>query len=496
MKTKFMSAVAIVALATAAGAVSAEAKSKKSYVAPAPVVDLPVVKGPVVEACNRIGNFAATGDAYAFLTDKCDITWNGITVFGSVDMGFGWMSHGTILEKSVPQGVSYLVTGRSGVAGWHLMPGGLGYSQLGIKGAWTVAEGTKFVFNATTNYDPYTLALLDGPRSLQRAAGKGTNPYTYPYLTNDSSRAGQPFNNELYAGFKNETLGQLTFGRHTSIIAESLANFDPMKSALAFSLLGFSGGYSGGTTEAAKLDNSLKYRVAYGPVYGGAIVTLAESQGLVAGKGVSYGFNLGATYAGFTLDGAYQYTKDAIALGQNGLAFAALTPVNAGWLAGTLSNNSAWSIQSKYVWNQFTGYAGYENIRMTNASDMPLVASTAVSYFDPNGYRYYVSNLNPFPQARNVDLFWTGVSWAYSDKLTLTGAWYHAVQNNYWTTALNRTAANSAGRYDVGSAMAQYAFNKRIQIYGGATFSAGAGGLGAFVNKTDWTTITGLKFTF
>src|ERR1700681_2151964 len=29
-----------------------------------------------------------------FITTNCQLTWHGITIFGMVDMGFGWQSHG------------------------------------------------------------------------------------------------------------------------------------------------------------------------------------------------------------------------------------------------------------------------------------------------------------------------------------------------------------------------------------------------------------------
>ncbi|RAI24168.1 Outer membrane protein (porin) [Rhodoblastus acidophilus] len=505
MKSKFMTAVAIAALVTAAGAVSAEAKTKKVKHAKAPApVAAPVVKGPAVEGPSRLDAFVTTGDALAFLTDSRDISWNGVTIFGALDFGAGWMAHATDLEKTVPQGQAYLGSrNNQHNSGFRFMPGGLGYNQVGIKGAWTIAEGTKFIFNATTNFDPYTLSLLDGPRSLQRAAGKYQN--AYPYFDSDSSRGGQPFNNELYAGFKNDTFGQLTFGRHTNMVAESTGNFDPLKNAVALSLIGFSGSLaSGGTTEAGKLDNSLKYKVAYGPVYGGAMVTLADSQG-VASQGVSYGFNLGGTYAGFALDGAYQHTTDAIALGAipnasgtvNGVSVANATAAANGWLVGTLSDNDAFSIGTKYTWTQWTGFFGYENISQTNATDRKAVSSTT-SYYDGNDYRYFITTANPFPHTKHIDLFWGGVSYAYSDKLTLTGAYYHAEQNAYGTTKCSTpTNGNCSGNYDVASFLTQYAFNKRMQVYGGVSYSAATGGFGANWNeRVNWNPMVGFRMTF
>jgi len=497
MKTKFMSAVAIVALATATGAVSAEAKTKKvkTVKAPAAVAVVPagpVLKGPAPAACDRINNFVATGDSWAFLTDKCDITWNGLTFFGALDFGAGWMSHATELEKTMPQGQAYLGSANNQrYGGFRWMPGGLGYNQVGIKGAWKVFEGTSLIVNATTNFDPYTMSLLDGPRSLQRAWGKAAA--SYEYFNGDSSRAGQAFNNELYGGLKHDVLGQLTYGRHTSMIAETNGAFDPLNSAVAFSLLGYNGGLSsGGSTETGKLDNSLKYKGSYGPVYGGGMVTLGNSQG-VAAEGISYGFNGGIKYAGLDLGAAYQHTTDAINMGVGSNA------AHKDWLSATLSDNDAFSVAAKYNWQQWTGFLGYSYIDQNNATDRKAYdAAGNTSYYNGNGYRYYFTSVtnasNPFPATRHFDVVWTGVNYAYNDKLTLTGAWYHANQARY-----GATAAQAAGRYDVISLLAQYKLNARMQVYVGNAYSAAVGGFSStWTNnsKVNWNPMAGFRMTF
>jgi predicted porin len=526
MKNKFMAAVALVALATAASAVSAEAKTKKAkHVKAAPVavaVAGPVFKGPAPESCDRLNRFVATGDFLDFVGDKCDITWNGITVFGNIDLGLGYQSHATNIDKTVPQGYAYELSRQNNRPGFLFAPGGLGYNQVGIKGAWDVLPDTKVIFNATTNFDPYTFALLDGPNSLQR--NRTNLAYgVQPNFFSDSSRGGQAFNNELYAGLKHAQLGQLTFGRHTNAIADSFATLDPMKGALAFSPLGFSGSLAGGTTEAARLDNSLKYKNSYGPVYVGAVFTLGNSQGVVANRGYSWGVNAGGTYAGFTLDGSYEHTKDAINLGalsQAQFNALALAGQNTGLLVGTLSDNDAFTIGGKYTWTQWTGFVGYESIKQTNASDAGALAGGASTlaganpvggnYWDPNDYRYVVtaaSTTGAFPATKYINLVWTGVSYAATDKLTLTGAYYHYSQNSF-APNIAANVTKQFGTYDVASGLAQYALNKRVQFYGGVSWQSATGGLAptpagggnlassGFLYHQNWTTVGGIKVTF
>ncbi|MBB4197034.1 hypothetical protein CCR94_23315 [Rhodoblastus sphagnicola] len=512
MKTKFMTAVALVALATAAGAVSAEAKTKKVKHVKAHHADVagPAVKGPAVEGPSRFNNLLAilgggiSNDAVVgFLSDPRDISYMGLTVFGAVDLGAGWQSHGSQIDGGYPYGVPYGIQKFSNHPHLGAAPGGLGYSNVGIKGSWdTGFYGFKVVADAETNFDVATASLLDGPNSLYRMAGKTA---AYQGANGDSSRGGQAFNNQYWGGFKHDVLGQLTYGRHTTFITDELSAFDPLKGAPAFSLLGFSGSLAGGTTEAGRLDNSLKYKVAYGPIYGGAIVKLADSQGVMAGKGESYGFNLGGTYAGFTLDGTYHYTKDAISLGGlSSITGIYTTAYNNGWrTVATLSNNEEISVAGKYVWNQFTFAGGYEHIRMTNASDMPTAgysAANLVSYYDPNDYRYIVTNTNPFPNQKILEVFWGGAAWAYNDKLTLSGSYYHLEQNSFATAARkcsNASNSNCSGQEDAFGVMAQYAFNKRFQVYGGVQYTVVTNGLAnGYLYTVNWAPSVGARWTF
>ena len=36
----------------------------------------------------------ACTDGWSFIATNCQMTWQGITVYGTIDAGFGWQSHG------------------------------------------------------------------------------------------------------------------------------------------------------------------------------------------------------------------------------------------------------------------------------------------------------------------------------------------------------------------------------------------------------------------
>src|SRR5690242_2111643 len=59
--------------------------------------DMPTKAPPATTTSAAIASATAPRtctDPMDFVRTNCQLTWNGITVFGIVDMGFGWQSHG------------------------------------------------------------------------------------------------------------------------------------------------------------------------------------------------------------------------------------------------------------------------------------------------------------------------------------------------------------------------------------------------------------------
>ena len=108
---------------------------------------------------------------------------------------------------------------------YTLLPNGLGQSHIGIKGIKPIASNWSFIFNLQTGFDPYSLQLANGPRSL---AQNNTNPLDVQSANGDSSRAGQIFNTVAYAGVSNPVFGTLTAGRQGSPWSE-LSSFRALR---------------------------------------------------------------------------------------------------------------------------------------------------------------------------------------------------------------------------------------------------------------------------
>src|SRR5580704_19091651 len=127
-------------------------------VAPAVTTKAP----PTPAACSSLEDFVITA---------CPLTWNGITVYGTIDGGVTWLSHGAPFNGTSPVGADYIIQKYSNRAQWSLAPNGLTNSNIGIKGNEAFAPGWAFIFNVEAGFDPYSLQLSNGPGSAFQNAG-------------------------------------------------------------------------------------------------------------------------------------------------------------------------------------------------------------------------------------------------------------------------------------------------------------------------------------
>src|ERR1700756_5793062 len=63
-------------------------------------------------------------DASSFISTDCQLTWRGITVYGAIDAGFGWQSHGAPWDPRSAVGASYLIQKKNNLALWGPAPTG------------------------------------------------------------------------------------------------------------------------------------------------------------------------------------------------------------------------------------------------------------------------------------------------------------------------------------------------------------------------------------
>jgi len=452
--------------------------------------DLPV-KAPApasVPSC-----FASATVYFQTNPDECPLTWNGITLYGAIDTGAAYHTHGVPFNPYYPNGVEELISKNSNHPLYTLLPNGLGQSHIGIKGKEPIVGDWSFIFNLQTGFDPYSLQLANGPKSLVQ---NNLNALDVQSANGDSSRAGQIFNTVAYGGVSNPLFGTLTVGRQDSLILDNLARYDPMAAAPAFSVIGASSTAGGsGDTEDARYNTSVQYAKNFGAF---RLAALYQFGGYSQGNGSNGAIDVqvGGDFGGFSFDAVASRVRDAVSLSNY-----AVSPLPAGVavdnLKATLSNNTSGVIMLRYRYRAVTFYGGFEVIEFQNPSDTYPQGFTALG-----GYTVLPGAVKTteYDIAKILRIAWVGVKVAVRDDLDVAAAVYHYNQNNYNTaTCTNGGLSDSkcAGTLDAASAMVDYRVTKRLDAYAGLMWSRVAGGLASgYLNFQNVGPTVGLRFQF
>jgi predicted porin len=222
-----------------------------------------------------------------------------------------------------------------------------------------ISSDWSFLFNLQTGFDPYSLQLANGPKSLVQ---NNTNSLDAQSANGDSSRAGQLFNTVAYAGVSNPVYGTLTVGRQDSLILDGLGRYDAMGAAPAFSVIGASNTAGGsGDTEDARYATSVQYATHIGAF---RMAALYQFGGYSQGNGSDGAIDVlvGGDFGGFSFDVVASKVRDAVSLSNY-----AASPLPAGVsvdnLKATLSNNTSALIMLRYNYRALTLYGGFEVIQ-------------------------------------------------------------------------------------------------------------------------------------
>ena len=262
-----------------------------------------------------LGLALAFGAAQAQVKDPLpdSLSLGGVTLYGTVDVGYAYQSNGVPISSTLPGGLEYQAfTTTRNFAGSvsTAAESGLEQSKIGVRVAEPIVGDWKLVATAETGFNPLSGHLTDACASIASNSGKAQGAQT---ANADSSRCGQAFNSVLFGGVSNKQFGTLTIGRQNSLQLSALAVYDPQTLSYAFSFLGYSGFDGGaGSTEGARWDNSFKYAYEYGPVHAGVMYTNGAQDAGILGN--AFGAQLGASYQGLSVDAIYQYERGAVNL--------------------------------------------------------------------------------------------------------------------------------------------------------------------------------------
>jgi len=393
------------------------------------------------------------------ITDDDSLTFHGITLYGVIDLGLQYETHGAPLSDFRPAASGNIVQKNSRQSVFGVTPSNEGQSRVGLQGNEPLQVGD---WSAVFRLETFQTA---------------------------------------FAGLSSKTFGTVTFGRQLTILTEGTIKYDPNQDSNAFGLIGASGTYQGGgTTEDKRLDSMLKYDAVFGDiVHVGALYKLNGSNG---SSNTAVQAVIGAQYAGASVDAFYSKVNDAVSASTLTSAQVATLPTlgysASDSVAATVSDNTAYALMGLYTWNALKFYTGYELIKFANPTH-PLSAG----FVDIGGYILAVVNNKAYTEEKNVQMYWAGLRYSVLPNLDLVGAYYGSHQGAYGTTASTvgcetKTSATCSGSLQAFSFQADYHFTKRFDGYAGAMYSGVHNGLanGYTYQTTNIDPTIGIRFKF
>jgi predicted porin len=429
------------------------------------------------------------------ITGDDSLTWQGITLYGVIDIGIQYDTHSAPFTPYRPSASGNIVRQNSQQSVTGLTPSNMGQSRVGLQGIERLNDEFSAVFQIETFFNPQSGEIADSLKSLAVNNGRSLTTQT---VNVDGSSAGQAFQT-AWVGFKSVRFGTLTFGRQTTLLLDGTIKYDPNYNATAFGLLGASNTYSGGgAQEDNRLDSTAKYAVSFSDwVHLGALYKFSGASG---SANTAFQADLGGEYAGASLDAYYSKENSAItatyltAAQVAGLPALGYSVSNS--LAATISDNEAYALMAFYKIDPLKFFAGYERIVYTDPHT-PLGAG----FQDIGGYVLAFVTNNAYINSKKVQVYWTGVRYSVSPYLDLTAAYYGYQQNAYGTgtQAGCTTTAHStcSGRFEAFSFDADYRFNQHFDAYVGAMYSGVHDGVASgYPQTTNINPTVGARYKF
>ena len=445
------------------------------------------LSGPQTTASSSSSSSAAAAPAKK--SDSSALTFAGVTLYGTVDVGIAYMTHGAPLSQTWSPGLPYFVQNFSNHSILSAGPNGLSQSKVGLSGVEPLWGDFTGVFRLETGFNPTSGRLTDGPASL--VADNGRSAAT-KISAGDSSRAGQPFQGAAYAGISSKTFGTLTFGRQGTLMSEALSKYDPQLQSNAFSpisLQGTAGGF--GDTQNRIFDSSAKYVINVGPAHFAAIHQFG-SDGYVPEN--SNEVSIGADIAGLSVDAIWGVIHGAVAAAS--LSAAQVPTVAPGTLAATISDNTGYAALASYNLKEIFPikfFAGWERIKFNNP-EHSLPAGTQ----DIGGYVLSITNNTAFNIQKILQISWAGARYNPIPQLDLSAAYYQYNQKSFSANGCSNISASAcAGELHDASLVADYHWTKRFDTYAGVNYSIVQNGLAnGYLFTSDWTPMVGVRFNF
>jgi predicted porin len=423
------------------------------------------------------------------------LTWNGITLYGVIDIGLQYDTHSAPFTPYRPSASGNIVRQNSDQSVIGLTPSNMGQSRVGLQGIEPLYGDWSALFQVEAFFNPQSGEIANAVKSLVVNNGRAL---TAQSVGVDGSSAGQAFQT-AFAGLASARFGTLTFGRQVTLLQEGTIKYDPNYGASAFGLLGASNTYSGGgSNEDNRLDSTAKYVLRFKDlVHLGALYKFSGSSD---SANTAVQADIGGDLAGASVDAYYSKVNSAItASALSAAQVAALAGLGysvSNSLAATISDNTAYALMASYKLDPFELFGGYEYIEYANPKT-PLSAG----FTDIGGYVLAFVNNSSYDTRKFLQVYWTGVRYTVIPHLELTAAYYRVHQNAYGTGTQAGCSTTShsvcSGSLEALSFDADYHLNVHFDAYLGAMYSGVHDGLAnGYIYSTDINPTVGVRYKF
>ena len=464
----------------------------------AEAADLPSTHGPQQSAAEA-SCLASLWNWWNASASDCPLSYAGFTLYGTLDVGYGYDTAGVKFGKWYDKGVFYTIQKTSVGPRWAWSPDALSASTVGVKMEEPLVGDWLLIGAAEMAYNPFSLLPDNGPKSL---VDNNLNPPSQQTANGNSSRAGQWDNSLGFLGVSSATYGTLTGGRLISLSNEVAVAYDPTLSN-AFSLIGNSGPFPRyGYPELVRVNTGLQYRLEYGNYRVAGLAQIGNGYALGNGSMGEYEALIGATFGGFSADAVVRYAKDAVSLQTFSGSDLPAGSNPASVLQATLANIATFLVAARYKWDKWEIYGGYTYARLANPSDaFPNgFATIAPGIFVPPGE----VNATFYDVNEILHTIWTGAKYDVRADLSVAMSFAYQRQNDFLPapatctgSGVNTSSPRCAGSQSAVSFLMDYKLVPRADLYGGVMITNVYGGLasGYFKSQNIDPTI-GLRIRF
>src|SRR5262245_10812495 len=94
----------------------------------------PAPKRSLLSATVLAGIAMAGFDPVAQAADDLSLTWNGITLYGTIDVGIAYLTHGAPLSQDFYPTLNYIIAPQSNKSITSVASNGLSQSKVGVRG--------------------------------------------------------------------------------------------------------------------------------------------------------------------------------------------------------------------------------------------------------------------------------------------------------------------------------------------------------------------------